>query len=150
MDLCSSMFSKKSFPGGIYYSWMHSRVLGCFSKCDFWNLWKISVRHSKKYFWKKSFFEMKKILPKKSLKKSSFFTKNLHFCFENFPKFFIENVEIFLSGFFPSRKNFFLKIFFTMSNQNFPKISEIALRKASEHSRSTFRAVRKKNRFFLY
>ena len=53
------------------------RFVAWFYKYDFWNLWQISDRHSKKINWKNVFFKMEKIWVK--IKKT---------IFEFFPKFF--------------------------------------------------------------
>ena len=79
------------------------------SKCDFWNLWKISDRYDifskKQYF----FFEMKNFLEKIE---KLFFSENFHF-FNIKIDFYIENMKIFRKKkfsifsrtFFISKKN---------------------------------------------
>ena len=101
-----------------------SGVLGCFSKCDFWNLWKILLRHSKKYFWK-TFFRDGKFswtnLEKKIVIFGSYFLLA-----KNFKT--TENRNIFFSRFFQeklsSRKKFFFENMFYYVEPKFSKDSK--------------------------
>ena len=110
------------------------------SKCDFLNLWKISVRHSKKYFWKNFFFEMKIFLEKNLEKKYDFFEekKSSKILIKNFDQIqifwkfwiFLENFWNFLSRkMFISKKYSFRKYFLLCRSKFFQRFQKSHLEK---------------------
>ena len=116
------------------------------SKRDFWNLWKILVRHGH-FFLTTFFFEMKNFLEKIenlvfwkififSIEKLIFSSKNFtwknrffYWKNENFSK---KSFSIFFKKIFHLEKKKFSKIFLSISIRNFPKIPKIALRKSCD------------------
>ena len=117
----------RKFLVGFLYFYTDERfgVIARLSKCDFWNLWKISVRHSKNIF-EKTFFSRWKIFCEKHLEKNwdqkpkieifhlkEITTKNRKIC-----------VRDFFKKIFHLEKKFFQKYFYLCRSKIFQRFQK--------------------------